>query len=643
METFGSSTLGAIAAFGYAMARALLVGLQAYPELVLVLASISLGWALVRPSTHDDNPYGFAGQALAVAVFMVLFYGARPVDLSSVVGTRLGSSAVNDGAAPWPTWFADEIGQTVNDSVRKLIAGDTTYLVPMLSSAVREAATDLGTLADKQAAANLSAWRLVAAAALSADSTLAGKIKADNLMDRLMNPVSLDPQYASTPSVVQMNQVVALLGSTAPSASLHQLVCVNAAALNKITNDYGATNWVNSDPTCNPAVPGAINVDILGPTTLSAVAQAQGAPSFGDPNMASKAAKGAAAIGALIASHAGQTGQTTFSNLGELYRSIGAGSLVSAAVQAAQDGGFKVLLGEQCQQKGDAICANTFASAYRELSQAVDATDQQVKGKELSWWERLKSGVWKIVAGSIGAVVGFLMNLFAKLVAALSPFCIALARSIAVILSVLGLFLLLLPNRARDAVTMMLGPITFANLWGLLFVVWWKVGELFNDWGFKLFQDAETFSGDGISAAATIQFAVAVGYVSLPAIAWGIVNSATQGLLPRGAAGGAMIAPMVKFFKGAAFAAAMRYVRGGGGSGGTNPSGSPGEGGRGGGGGVPNNPPTPPKGGAQSAANPAAAPTPSGAPTTTRGQAAVGGIRSAAPVPRLRAANSPRY
>jgi hypothetical protein len=192
---------------------------------------------------------------------------------------------------------------------------------------------------------------------------------------------------------------------------------------------------------------------------------------------------------------------------------------------------------------------------------------------------------WKTVAGSIAFVVGALMTLFAKLVAALTPFAIAMARAVTIIVSILGIYVMLLPGRFGDAIKWMIGPIAWANVWSVLFMFWWKVSEFFNDWGHRLFWGSDGL-GDGISSAAVIGFVTAVGYTALPHIAWKLVFAMPERLMPHGGVG-SMLTPAIRVMMAAGAAVGVkkfgRWLGGGSNASGTNSGAAGGGGGSGGG------------------------------------------------------------
>lgn len=538
MDYTGSATINAMGAMGYALVHILYRGLQTEGWWIfLVLATLGLGWTAVRPAARDGGPGELLMHFLAVCAAAVLLYGPQQVNLATVIGARfgaatLGTGPATQGAAPLPTYWIDEIGQAINQTAKRIVSTDTAFLVPMLSQTLREAASNPANFADKSVLANLSAWRFVVAAAMMSDAAFADAIRRQNLEHRLQNPVSPNAKYSSSETVAELAKVVAALDAVNPVLSLGSLVCDNGATLNEITDGYRGARW---EPVggCSTAAP-SVAINIVGRTTIAAVPEAREAGTSIDPNLANKAARGAATVGQLVDDHAALVNRTTFTRLSDLYQSIGAGTLVSAGVQAAQDKAFKVLLGEQCTQSGEASCARAFAPVYGELDRMVQAVDIDAKEHGPSWIERFKGAFWKNLAGTLSYIVGVFMTLFAKLVAALTPFGVAMARAIALVLSLLGIYLLLLPDRARDGVVWLIGPIAFANLWGTLYIFWWKITEIFNEWASTLFFNATWFSGDGISGAAVIQFATAIGYTALPFIAWSIVFSMTERLVPRG-------------------------------------------------------------------------------------------------------------
>lgn len=587
MESMGSGTVTALGALGYYLLKLLRDGLMASGDVefvFLILATLSLGWTILRPTYTDDKPALVAGHMLAVVAATILFYGMKVVDLSVSVGNKLGGAAVTDGAAPLPTYWVDEIGQMFSNVIKKVITADpsgATLLVPMISQTVRNAAADPSNLADKQAAANLSAWRLIASAAMNADSTFAAKIRAQNLTDALMNPVVPDVGYVSSKDVAAGTAVKSALASLVADASLPQLVCMNIAALSKVTNEYGAANWVPSSPDCATGGGGTVSVPIVSAVTRDGIARASAtAGPFPSADISAKATLGANTVRDLISINSVRTGATEFASADQLYDSIGAGTLVSVAVQAAQDDGFKVLLGEQCQQKSAATCKRSFAPAYASTAQAVSAQDETVSGPKLGFWATLRGDIYRVLGALLGWLVGSVMNVFANLVAGITPFGLAMARTIAVLLSLLGVFVMLLPGRAKQGIVLLIGPITFANLWGLFFILWWWISERLLQWGDGLWDNPAQF-GDGVGAMAVIKFVVASGYALLPMIAWRVVFDQVERMaMGRGMAG--LLTPagnlaMLTSYKlgGWAGGKIMGAGRGGGGDSGGNPGSTP--------------------------------------------------------------------
>jgi hypothetical protein len=582
MESMGSGTVTALGALGFYLVKLMREALILAGDvdyLFMVLASLSIAWTIARPTYMDDKPGMVVGHILAVVVATVLFYGMKVVDLSTTIGSKLGGAALVAGAAPLPTYWVDAIGQVATDMVKRAVTADpsgATLLVPMISHTVRNATADPSNLADKQAAANLSAWRLIASAAMNADSTFAAKIRAQKLTDALMNPVVPDAAYVSTKDVAAGASVKALLATLAPEASLPNLVCMNIAALSKITNEYGAGDWVPSSPDCISLGGGSVSVPIVSAVTRDGIARATSVGPFPDPKISAKATVGADTVRDLVTTNSIRTGASDFATPEQLYDSIGSGTLVSVAVQAAQDDGFKVLLGEQCQQKSAAVCKQSFSPAYASTAQAVSAQDETVTGPKLGIWETIKGGGVKVLAAMMGWLVSTVMNIFAALVAALTPFGLAMARTIAVVLSLIGIFVLLLPGRAKDGIILLIAPAAFANLWGIFFVAWWWIAERLFEWGNGLWEMPAHF-GDGIAAMAAIKFVVAVGYSVLPYFAWKIVSGQVHQLSAgRGMVGALKPAAMLAMLQAYKTAGSVMQKMTGGGGGGSSTPGSPG-------------------------------------------------------------------
>ena len=573
MDSMGSPTVAALGALGFALVQQLqsLLASGDGGYIFMILASLSLAWTVVRPNYHEDKPGLLAGHFLAVAVASVLFYGMKAIDLSTTIGNKLGGATLNQGAAPLPTFAIDAIGQTFTETAKKVVTspppGSTTLLLPMISQTVREAVGDPGNLADKQVSANLSIWRQVASAMMNEDSTFAAAIRSEKLTNALMNPVVSDAAYVTASDVATSARVISLLGSLNTNASLAHVVCMNAASFAKIAAEYGAGEWVPLDPKCEPNPASQVDIRIVGAVTSDGYGKAISSGSFADPVLSGKASTGASTISGLITANAARTGTTTYSDAAVLYQSLGAGTLVSSAVQAGKSDQFKMMLGEQCQQKSMSVCQHAFVTAVASRADAVTEQDDAVKDTKPNWWQRFKGNFLRSTGGGVAWTVAKLFGVFAQVVAALTPYAIAMGRSIAVVVSLLGLFIMLLPNRAKDGILLLLGPIAYVNLWGILFVFWWWVAEKLADW--SLGSQGAWFTGEGSSARAVADFVVATGYVSLPMIAWKLVFSQIESI-----GGGRGIAGILKYPAMLALGAAYKKVtgrssQGGGGNGGS--------------------------------------------------------------------------
>ena len=475
----------------------------------------------------------------------------------------------------------------VSPASRRIDAVNSTRTIDSqsaLSLAMRDATANPENLIDSQVKGNLVVWRNLAAAALNNDSTFARAIQSANLSDRLMNPVVLDAKYSSPSAVTQMNAVIRALDALPANAQLTANFCNNRMAINDAIESSGAAGWSSSNGCADLA--GTVGTSVLGSATLNGQAKATSTAGITDPVMSTKAAAGVSAINDVIGATSGLTSTTSFNTMSDLYRSLGAGTLVSTTIQAAQDNRYKVLLGELCQQKGATTCANSLSPAFAEMDQAVAGA----AAPKVGWWDSFKSmfsmkNFWKSIATLLGAVVVSFMTIYAKLVSALTPFGVAMARCIAIIMSILGIYLLILPNRTREGIQWLIAPIAFANLWGTLYIFWWKVSDLITDWGWEHLSST-FFSGneDNMTGLATMHFVSAIGYTALPMIAWSIVFSLTPRMTMNSGIGGMInqaTNTIVSSVRTAAVGAVIgRSMRGGGSGGGGAALGTGGGGGR---------------------------------------------------------------
>jgi hypothetical protein len=188
-------------------------------------------------------------------------------------------------------------------------------------------------------------------------------------------------------------------------------------------------------------------------------------------------------------------------------------------------------------ERGNERCGSVFATASDAMAQHVG---ERLADARTGWFERATqwltarepgTGPLALPAGSVAMVVSLFVKLFAQLIAALTPYALAVSRGLAVIVSIAGICLLLVPGRTRDALAWMVGPMAWTHLWSLLFIVWYPLETLATD-ALAALPLGETASG-ALSSQAVMRFVFAAGYGSLPFLAWKLAFGGLARSMPR--------------------------------------------------------------------------------------------------------------
>jgi hypothetical protein len=112
-----------------------------------------------------------------------------------------------------------------------------------------------------------------------------------------------------------------------------------------------------------------------------------------------------------------------------------------------------------------------------------------------------------------------MIGALSSLVVSVLPFALGVAKAIAIVVSMIGLWMLLWPGRARIAISWMVGPIAFVSLWSVLFNIWADIETWLSSIA-ALVGDAEHGSW---SATRIMSIAISLGYLGLPSLALGVI------------------------------------------------------------------------------------------------------------------------
>jgi hypothetical protein len=473
--------------------------------LFYLLATIGLVFALVE-SAVEQRPGLWLRHLAAVSVSAVLTLVPQSIDLleltyaapgrvEQLFGTRVG-------AAPQITYWIERLGATAAASLRSLMHRQPALTVPGVAAQVADIASDPAILNDPQVKSNLEIWRRrVVPQILRDHPDLADQLQSADLTDALLNPAPgvadlVGARYADRAQAVR----AALAGA---SIDLKATVQAQSALINQIAQDAGAAPWdVGYGPDASTSIRFAQHTPPISarPTITSAA--------YDD------ALQRAGALSNLLRTQLPQADQAlTVASADQLYDDLGRSILYAAGVSIARDRAAQATIGSLCQRAGDTVCRSAMAPLI-EASARLRVTEPDPYNQP-GWTTLLQQPVTTLLL----TITSLLLGTLSSLVVSVLPFALGIAKSMAIVVSMIGAWLLLWPGRAHVALSWMFGPISFVSLWSVLFNFWADLEP-------GLAQIASTV-GDADhgswSAGRAMSIAISLGYLGLPSLALGII------------------------------------------------------------------------------------------------------------------------
>ncbi len=474
--------------------------------LFYLLAAAGMLFALLE-SAVEQRPGLWLRHLAAVCLSSVLTLLPQRVDLTQLTygapgrveqlfGTRVG-------AAPHLTFWIERLGATAASSLRALTHQTPVLAVPGVESQVNDIASDPATIDDAQLRANLEIWRRRIVPQLLQDHPdIARQLRDAGLSAALLRPAPVAPEFLGNTVADQARAVQAILSRG--KLNLRTLLQAQAPLLNQITQDAGAVPWIIADTSGASTM---IRFAQRGPiaTPRRTIIPA---PAYDD------ALKQADAVaGALRAQLPQGDRPITVESTERLYELLGRSILYSAGVSIAADPAARAAIGSLCQRAGSAVCRAAMAPVI-EASTRLRVADSD-RYNTAGWTTWLQQPVTTTLLTITALVLGALSTL----VVSVLPFALGVAKAIAIVISMVGTWVLLWPGRARIALSWMIGPISFVSLWSVLFNIW-------NDIEPSLAQIA-IIAGNAAhgswSAQRAMSIAISLGYMGLPSLALGII------------------------------------------------------------------------------------------------------------------------
>ena len=426
-----------------------------------------------------------------------LDYGA-PGEVERLFGTRTG-------AAPHLTYWIERLGANATVNLRALTHQGPTFVVPGVAAQVDAITHDAALLDEPQLKANEIIWRQdLVPQILHDDPALAQRIAAGGLLPALLAPAPDAPQLIGTRPAAQAQAVQAALAGA--GIDLGALLRAQAPLINQVTSDAGAQPWTIP---AAPGTPAQIAFSLRSAGAIPGLPwRLANAPAYDD------AIRHADALTATLRAQLPQADSAApVSRIEDLYDRIGRSVFYDAAAGIAADGQAKAAIGSLCQRTSDANCALSMAPLLDTAARLrMPARDRYTTGNRTTWLEQPITTILLTIAS-------VMLGTLATLVVAVLPFTLGVAKTIAILVSTIGCWMLLWPGRARVAVAWMVGPISFVSLWSVLFDLWADIEPALSQIG-SLVGGAPHGSW---SAGRAMSIAISLGYMGLPTLALGIV------------------------------------------------------------------------------------------------------------------------
>ena len=474
--------------------------------LFYVLAAGGIVFAIVQGAVEQRPDYWIRHVA-AVGLAAVLTLVPQSIDISLLTyaspGTIEKIFGTSTGAAPHITYWIERLGTDAALGLRMLTHQQPYLPVPGVAGQVAEIASDPATVADPQLKANLEIWRRRIVPQLLADNpTLAQQLADARLMAALIDPVAILPQFVGSAAAARAQTVQAVLSAT--GADLHAMVMAQSALINQIAHDAGAQPW-----DAGQASDHVVSIRFKQPYVANLPRRAGTSSEVFDDALQ----RGDLVLQDLRAPLPAAADGIAVGSVDRLYDLLGRSVFYNAGSRLVQDASARAAIGSLCQRAGDLACRNAMAPLASAASKLRVPQDDRYNS--ISW----TTVITQRFASTLLTITALLLTTLSSLVVSVLPFALGVAKAMAILISMIGPWMLLWPGRARIALSWMVGPISFVSLWGVLLNLW-------SDLEPSLMQIAAAVgnSDDGsFSASRLMSIAVALGYMGLPSLALGVV------------------------------------------------------------------------------------------------------------------------
>jgi hypothetical protein len=482
------------------------VGNPALSWLFYLLATAGVVFAILEGAL-EQRPDLWLRHLAAVCLAAVLTLMPRTIDLTTLtygapgVVEKLFNTHV--GAAPHLTYWIERLGANAATGLRALTHQQAFLAVPGVAAQVADVASDPASVSDAQLKANLEIWRRrIVPQLLDGNSDLAQQVQASGLGSALLNPIPIAPQFVGTAAAERARSVEELLANG--QVNLVSVIASQSTLINQITHDAGATAWVFGSDVNEPIA--VTFAQSYAPATARRIAMSDAA--YDD------ALQRADGLLLNLRTQLPSGGNPVpIRSANQLYDLLGRSVLYAAGSRLALDPAARAALGSLCQRAGADACSSAMAPLIEAAGKLRVA--QSDRYNRLSWTTWLQQPI----ATTLLTITSLMLSTISTLVVSVLPFALGVAKSMAILISIVGTWMLLWPGRARIALTWMVGPISFVSLWSVLFNLWSDIEP-----GLAQIAAAVSDSNEGsFSARRLMSIAIALGYMGLPSLALGIV------------------------------------------------------------------------------------------------------------------------
>jgi hypothetical protein len=420
---------------------------------------------------------------------------AAPGRVESVVGTRTG-------AAPHLTYAIERFGAALSEQLRRLLHNQPRLAVPSVAAQVAQLASDPGMLSDPQLKANLQAWReQVVPRLLQLQPALRDQLSQQGLLADLLNPAPPDARWSDASAMHRSTVVRIALAQS--GVDLPQLAADIAPLQRDLADAAGAEPWTVD------AAAASVRLRFA-----SKPAPTPDPPIDGSPDYTDAVSRGTALSQQMLGALSPGPAIVPVHRLDELHEMLGRSLLYAAGASYLADDTRLATIGSLCQRLGDEACAAAQAPLAR-ASQSLQVPTKDAYNSP-GWTTLFRQPL----ATALLAVTSLLLDTLSSIVVAVLPFLLGVAKALAILMSVVGVWMLLWPGRLGEAIGWMVLPIAFVSLWSILFALWADVESFLS-----AIASTVGHADDGsLSAGRIMSIAISLGYLGLPAMAAAVLS-----------------------------------------------------------------------------------------------------------------------